>query len=58
MTNEELANENMEVYYPCCGKSICRGCNYSLYESGNDDKCPFCNSERMGITDEEQVADM
>jgi hypothetical protein len=43
-TNEELVNKDTEVYLPCCGKTICKGCIYSFCESGNDDKCPFCNS--------------
>jgi TPR repeat protein len=46
MAHEELTNETMEQYYPCCGKSICKGCDYSFDQFGNDDKCPFCNSER------------
>ena len=48
----------MEQYYPCCGKSICKGCLYSFYESGNDEKCPFCNSDRGSKTDEEDVEDI
>jgi TPR repeat protein len=56
--NEELANENMEQYFPCCGKSICRGCHYSSWKSGNDEKCPFCNSDRSNETDEEIVEEM
>ena len=46
MANERLADTNMEAYYPCCGKSICVGCDYSFRESGNIEKCPFCNSNR------------
>jgi hypothetical protein len=26
MTNEEVASMGMELYFPCCGKSICGGC--------------------------------
>jgi hypothetical protein len=33
--NEELAKKDMEVYYECCGKSICVGCVYSFHKSGN-----------------------
>jgi hypothetical protein len=44
-THEELANMATEVYYPCCGKNICRGCVHSFRESGNM-KCLFCNSDR------------
>ena len=43
----------MEVYYPCCGKYICRGCVHSYRVSGNDEKCPFCNTDRSTKTDEE-----
>ena len=55
--NEELAKKAMEQYYPCCGKSICRGCVHSLDQSGNEDKCPFCNSER-DKTEEERVQEI
>jgi hypothetical protein len=54
--NEELANQPMETYYTCCGKSICRGCAHSFCKSGNDDKCPFCNSDQGSKTEEEHVA--
>jgi TPR repeat protein len=57
-TNEELANENMEKYYPCCGKSICRGCVYSFCAAGNIGKCPFCNSDRGSKTNEERVREL
>jgi TPR repeat protein len=56
--NEELANQPMETYYTCCGKSICQGCVYSICMSGNDDKCPFCNSDRGSKTDEDEVPEM
>jgi TPR repeat protein len=58
IANEELANKESETYYACCGKSICRGCNYSSWKSGNDDKCPFCNSDRSNKTDEEKVGEL
>jgi TPR repeat protein len=47
----------METYYSCCGKIICLGCIHSFRESGNNEKCPFCNSDQ-GKTDEEDVNDM
>jgi tetratricopeptide (TPR) repeat protein len=53
IANEELTDEETEAYYPCCGKSICRGCVYSFCKSGNDGKCPFCNSDRSSKTREE-----
>jgi TPR repeat protein len=57
MANKKLAAEETEKYYSCCGKNVCRGCAYSSYMSGNV-KCPFCNSNATGKTDEEMVADM
>jgi TPR repeat protein len=53
IANKGVEDEAMEEYFPCCGKSICGGCVYSFKESGNHDKCPFCNSDRTGKTDEE-----
>jgi len=55
--NMELASKDMEAYYPCCGKNICRGCVHSFAQSGNNEKCPFCNSDR-NKTDGELVADL
>jgi TPR repeat protein len=55
--NEELAKMGTEIYYPCCGKTICKGCAYSSYMSVND-KCPFCNSDRDSKTIEEQVEEI
>ena len=55
--NTKLASKFMETYYPCCGKIICVGCDYSFDQSGND-KCPFCNSDQGGKTEEEQVEDL
>jgi TPR repeat protein len=56
--NEELASTVMEVYYECCGKSICVGCIHSFNTSENNDNCPFCNSKRFGKTDEEKVEEL
>ena len=39
--NEGLAKKALELYYTCCGKSICKGCVYSFCESGSNGKCPF-----------------
>jgi hypothetical protein len=55
---EELANTATEEYYECCGKSICNGCMHSFRMSGNDEKCPYCNADRMGKTDEEAVEEL
>ena len=57
MANEELKTEDMEQYYPCCGKTICAGCDYSFDQSGNIGKCPFCNSERYK-TDEQHAVEI
>jgi lipopolysaccharide biosynthesis regulator YciM len=56
--NKELADEDTNGYYPCCGKSICAGCMFSFGQSGNTSKCPFCNSDRAGKTEEEKIEDM
>ena len=58
IANEELTCKETEKYYPCCGKTICKGCIYSFCMSGNIGKCPFCNSKRADKTDEEQVAEL
>ena len=55
--NEALKCKDMELYYSCCGKSICQGCLYSHHVSGDNNKCPFCNSN-AGKTDEESVEEM
>jgi TPR repeat protein len=55
--HEELAEEETEAYYSCCGKSICNGCLHSFRKSGNDEKCPFCNSDGSGKTDEDGVVE-
>jgi TPR repeat protein len=55
--NEEFAHTATEVYFTCCGKTICGGCVDSFAKSGNDDKCPFCNSDR-DKTDEEDNEDL
>jgi hypothetical protein len=51
MANKEIVDEATDLYYSCCGKSICLGCIHSFRKTGNDDKCPFCNSDRAGKTD-------
>jgi TPR repeat protein len=58
IAHDMFANMATEVYYECCGKSICVGCIHSFGTSGNMGKCPFCNSERMGKTDEERIKDL
>jgi TPR repeat protein len=56
--NEELAKMDSEQYYPCCGKTICKGCVYSFIEFENYGKCPFCNSDRADKTDVEMVGEL
>jgi TPR repeat protein len=51
--NKELANEATDVYYECCSKEICKGCIHSFAQSGNYDKCLFCNANRADKTGEE-----
>jgi TPR repeat protein len=58
VANVELGSQYLEEYYSCCGKSICRGCIYSFTKTGNNDKCPFCNSDRGCKTDEEKVKEI
>jgi TPR repeat protein len=50
-----LAKLDMERYYACCGKSVCRVCIYSLVTSGNNERCAFCNAERKSITADESI---
>jgi hypothetical protein len=58
--NDDLDEDDktMEQFYSCCGKSICKGCVYSFIDSGNIVKCPFCNSERGGLTADERFEEV
>jgi len=56
--NEASKDKVMEQYYPCCGKSICGGCIHSFFESGNTERCAFCNSDQSSKTLEERVDEM
>ena len=58
IAHEELGILGTAEYYPCCGKSICKRCVHSFRKSGNDVKCPFCNSDRVSKTVEECVEEM
>jgi hypothetical protein len=58
IANEEFQLADMEQYYSCCGKSICKGCMHSFFESGNASKCPFCNADQDGKTDVEDVEEI
>ena len=59
-TKVNLANEDMEQYFTCCGKSICRGCFYSIIVSNFEvaAKCPFCNADQANKTVEERVEEL
>jgi hypothetical protein len=57
IANEALADMAIDQYYSCCGKSICGGCVHSSWKSGNNETCPFCNSDR-NKTDEEKVEEI
>ena len=56
--NEALKVEDTEILYPCCGKSICKGCIHSFCESGNNEKCPFCNSDQDGKAVEDAIKEI
>jgi hypothetical protein len=58
MAHEMLTTETALEYFPCCGKTICRGCDYSFCKSGNEERCPFCNADRCSKTDEQQVEEI
>jgi hypothetical protein len=55
---ERVASEPMGKYYSCCGKTICKGCLYSFCKSGNNRRCPFCNSDRADKTVEKRVGEV
>jgi TPR repeat protein len=48
----------MEVYYSCCGKSICGGCVHSFLISGNLGKCPHCKSELIAKTKDDVLKEV
>ena len=48
----------VDIYYPCCGKSVCKGCVHSFAQSGNLRKCPYCNSDRRNKRDEVLVEEI
>ena len=56
IANDGVEDEDIKQYYPCCGKTICRGCVHSFAQSGNN-KCPFSNSE-FNKTEEDKIAEM
>jgi TPR repeat protein len=56
--NDELKTLATEIYYSCCGKSVCCGCIHSFRKSGNMGRCPYCQSDREGKTDEDCVEEI
>jgi tetratricopeptide (TPR) repeat protein len=55
--NQVLATLCTEQYHTC-GKSFCGGCVNSFKDSGNNEKCPFCNSSDQGCkTEDEKVVE-
>ena len=56
--NEGLVKIDTAHYYPCCSKSICGGCVHSFRESGNTERCPFCNSDRANKTVEGAIKEI
>ena len=58
IANEGLASKEMDNYFSCCGKSICKGCIYSFSKSGNIEKCPFCKADHVDKTDEERIKEL
>jgi hypothetical protein len=56
--NEDLTSMDTEIYYACCGKTICKGCIHSFAESGNIGNCPFCKAEIGDNTDEDVLEQM
>jgi hypothetical protein len=55
IANEGLAKKAMEDYYPCCGKTICKGCVHSFRESGNIGNCPFCKFDGSSKKEDERM---
>jgi hypothetical protein len=35
------------LFYSCCSKSICDGCEYANYMSNGGDNCPFCREPNV-----------
>ena len=55
--NEAHIDLETDMYYPCCGKCICKGCVYTFCNSEQNGKCPFCTADQDGKTGEENVED-
>lgn len=40
----EATSGTSNFQFPCCGKVICRGCDYALFIQGDETSCPFCRN--------------
>jgi len=58
IAHTELAEKTMETYYSCCAKTICGGCIHSFGKTGNNDKCPFCNTDTEVNSDAENIGNI
>ena len=58
LADMDLDIQAVDIYYPCCGKSVCKGCVHSFAQSGNLGKCPYCNSDRRNKRDEVLVEEI
>jgi hypothetical protein len=47
-------NHTGMTFHACCGKNICNGCIYAMFESGAKDLCAFCRTP-YSSSDEENV---
>ena len=56
IANDKVEDEDIKQCYPCCGKTLCIGCAYSCIQSGNIEKCSFCNSDHSNKTEEKMVS--
>jgi Zn finger protein HypA/HybF involved in hydrogenase expression len=59
IAHTELAEKTMDIYYSCCAKSICGGCIHSFGKTGNNEKCPFCNTDDTEVnSDAENIGNI
>ena len=47
-------NSTGMTFHPCCGKTICDGCEYAMAESGAKELCPFCRTP-YAKSDKEEI---
>ena len=58
VANVELSGKLMEQHFPCCGKSLCLVCLHSCFQTGNQGTCPYCKTQMIRKTIEEDVKDI